>query len=138
MIDSVAAFTILVPTYVEGLSFFCDVLGLAVIEDSTVEGAKRWVAVAPAGGAGARIVLAVPSDERQRERLGDQTGGRVGYFLQTNDFEKDYHELSARGVRFLESPRHEPYGTVAVFADPWGGKWDLIQMTDARPAHIRV
>ncbi|HXZ15937.1 MAG TPA: VOC family protein, partial [Roseiarcus sp.] len=74
-------------------------------------------------------------DERQRARVGDQTGGRVGYFLSTSDFARDFAALAARGVRFLETPRREPYGTVAVFSDPWGGKWDLIQpqgVADAR------
>ena len=127
MPQSVTAFTILVPSYQEGLAFFCEALGFEVVEDTALEGARRWVVVAPAGGAGARIVLAVPGDGRQRARVGDQTGGRVGYFLHTDDFDRDYRALTARGVRFLESPRREPYGTVAVFADPWGGKWDLIQ-----------
>ena len=138
MIESVGAFTVLVPSYGEGLSFFREVLGLAVVEDRPIAGDKRWVVVAPAGGAGARIVLAVPSDERQKARVGDQTGGRVGYFLQTSDFEDDYRALTARGVRFLESPRRERYGTVAVFADPWGGKWDLIQVTEAPGADSRL
>ena len=83
------------------------------------------------GGAGARIVLATPGDERQRARIGDQTGGRVGFFLLTDDFENDHAAMRARGVTFLESPRSEPYGIVAVFADPWGGKWDLLQPAGA-------
>ena len=127
MTRSVDAFSLLVPSYAEGLAFFRDALGFSVVEDKPLEGDKRWVVVAPAGGAGAKIVLAVPGDERQRARLGDQTGGRVGYFLQTGDFDRDYRALRARGVRFLEAPRREPYGIVAVFSDPWGGKWDLIQ-----------
>jgi catechol 2,3-dioxygenase-like lactoylglutathione lyase family enzyme len=127
MTQSVTAFTLLVPGYAAGLSFFRDALGFAVIEDTPLGGGKRWVVVAPVGGAGARIVLAVPGDNCQRARVGDQTGGRVGYFLQTDNFDRDYRALTARGVRFLESPRRELYGTVAVFADPWGGKWDLIQ-----------
>jgi catechol 2,3-dioxygenase-like lactoylglutathione lyase family enzyme len=122
MPESVHALAILVPSYEEGLAFFRDALGFAVVEDTPLEGAKRWVVVAPTGGAGARVVLAVPSDDRQRARVGDQTGGRVGYFLQTDDFDRDYHALIARGVPFLESPRRESYGTVVVFADPWGGQ----------------
>ena len=127
MIRSVAAFSILVSSYEEGLAFFVDALGFTVIEDRPVAPGKRWVAVAPEGGEGARIVLAVPGDERQRARVGDRTGGRVGYVLLTSDFARDFAALAARGVRFLERPRCEPYGTVAVFSDPWGGKWDLIQ-----------
>ncbi len=131
MTQSVAAFTLLVPAYDEGLAFFRDALGFEVIEDTALADGKRWVVVSPAGNAGARIVLAVASDERQRARIGDQTGGRVGYFLQTDDFDGDYHALTARGVRFLETPRREPYGTVAVFSDPWGAKWDLIEPSGA-------
>ena len=93
--------------------------------------AKRWVVVAPSPGGGAALVLAVPSDERQRTRVGDQTGGRVGFFLHSGDFWTDYEQLRKRGVKFLETPRREPYGLVAVFADPWGGKWDLLQPASA-------
>ena len=88
---------------------------------------KRWVVVAPPGGAGARLVIAVAADARQRATIGAATGGRVAYFLETDDFARDHSAMSARGVRFLEAPRREPYGVVAVFADPWGGRWDLLQ-----------
>jgi catechol 2,3-dioxygenase-like lactoylglutathione lyase family enzyme len=127
MIHSLSAISLLVPDYDEGLAFFAGALGFAVEEDAPLGAEKRWVVVAPPGRAGAKIVLAVPSDERERARIGDQTGGRVGYFLLTDDFEKDYAALGARGVKFLEAPRRERYGTVAVFVDPWGGKWDLLQ-----------
>jgi catechol 2,3-dioxygenase-like lactoylglutathione lyase family enzyme len=127
MIRSVDSFSLLVPSYAEGLAFFRDALGFSVVEDTPLAGGKRWVVVAPAVALGAKIVLAVPSDERQRMRVGDQTGGRVGYFLQTSDLDRDYRNLKAHGVRFLEAPRREFYGIVAVFSDPWGGKWDLIQ-----------
>ena len=134
MIRSVDAFSLLVPSYEGGLAFFRDALGFSVVEETALEGGKRWVVVAPPSGLGAKIVLAVPADERQRERIGDQTGGRVGYFLQTGDFNSDYRALTARGVCFLEAPRREPYGIVAVFSDPWGGKWDLIQPIHAADA----
>jgi catechol 2,3-dioxygenase-like lactoylglutathione lyase family enzyme len=127
MIQSLAAVTILVPNYDEGLAFFRDVLGFTVLEDTLLGPSKRWVVVAPSRGAGAALVLAVPSDERQRTRVGDQTGGRVGFFLYSTDLYGDYETLLRRGVRFLETPRREPYGLVAVFVDPWGGKWDLLQ-----------
>ncbi len=127
MIFSPSAISLLVPDYGEGLAFFEGALGFAVEEDAPLAAGKRWVVVAPPGSAGAKIVLAVPGDERQRARIGDQTGGRVGYFLLTDDFRKDYAAMRARGVKFLEPPRSEPYGTVAVFVDPWGGKWDLLQ-----------
>ena len=130
MIHSVSAITFLVPSYDEGLSFFCNVLGFEIVEDTDLGHDKRWVAVAPAGGRGATLILAVPGDARQWARIGDQTGGRVGYFLLTSDFQTDYETLRARRVRFLEEPRRESYGRVAVFVDPWGGKWDLLQPTD--------
>ena len=127
MLRSLAAVTFLVPSYDEGLAFFRGVLGFAVLEDAPLGSNKRWVVVAPSQGAGAALVLAVPSDERQRTRVGDQTGGRVCFFLHTGDFWGDYETLRARGLVFLETPRRESYGLVAVFVDPWGGKWDLLQ-----------
>jgi catechol 2,3-dioxygenase-like lactoylglutathione lyase family enzyme len=130
MLQSLAAVTVLVPSYDDGLAFFRDALGFAVLEDAPLAPNKRWVVVAPSQGASAALVLAVPSDERQRTRIGDQTGGRVGFFLHTADFRGDYETLLKRGVGFLETPRREPYGLVAVFVDPWGGKWDLLQPAD--------
>jgi catechol 2,3-dioxygenase-like lactoylglutathione lyase family enzyme len=130
MLERLAAVTLLVPSYDDGLAFFRDILGFAVLEDTALDPDKRWVVVAPSRGAGAALVLAVPNDERQRARLGDQTGGRVGFFLHTADFWSDFERLRARGVSFLETPRREPYGLVAVFLDPWGGKWDLLQPAD--------
>ena len=127
MTRSLASVSVLVPTYDEGLAFFRDSLGFVVLEDTRLDADRRWIVLGPPGGAGAAIVLAVPGDERQRARIGDQTGGRVGYFLHTDDFLSDYEAMRACGVAFLETPRREPYGLVAVFADPWGGKWDLLQ-----------
>ena len=127
MLQSLAAVTVLVPSYDEGLAFFRDVLGFAVLEDTPLSPTKRWVVVAPSRGAGAALVLAVPSDERQRARVGDQTGGRVGFFLHSETSGRITRGCVRRGVNFLETPRRETYGLVAVFADPWGGKWDLLQ-----------
>jgi catechol 2,3-dioxygenase-like lactoylglutathione lyase family enzyme len=127
MLQSLAAITVLVPSYDDGLAFFRDVLGFAVLEDAPLSPAKRWVVVAPSPDAGAALVLAVPSDEPQRSCVGDQTEGRVGFFLHSGDFWTDYNNLLRRGVKFLEKPRRERYGIVAVFVDPWGGKWDLLQ-----------
>jgi catechol 2,3-dioxygenase-like lactoylglutathione lyase family enzyme len=132
MLQSLAAVTVLVPSYDDGLAFFRDVLGFAVLEDTPLSPEKRWIVVAPSHGAGAALVLAVPSDDRQRARVGDQTGGRVGFFLHSRDFWTDYKKLLGRGVNFLETPRSEPYGLVVVFADPWGGKWDLLQTISER------
>lgn len=127
MVHSLASIALLVPDYDQGLAFFRDALGFIVVEDRRLGPDKRWVVVSPPGGAGATIVLAVPSDERQRARIGDQTGGRVGYFLHTSDFQGDFEAMRRRGVTFLETSRREPHGLVAVFVDPWGGKWDLLQ-----------
>ena len=127
MLQGLAAVTLLAPSYDEGLAFFRDVLGFVVLEDTPLSATKRWVVVTPSRGAGAALVLAVPSDARQRARIGDQTGGRVGFFLHSSDVWTDYEELRKRGVKFLERPRRESYGLVAVFLDPWGGKWDLLQ-----------
>ena len=130
MLQSLAAVTVLVPSYEDGLAFFRDTLGFEVLEDTPLSPTKRWVVVAPSLGAGAALVLAVPTDERQRTRVGDQTGGRVGFFLHSRDFWADYEKLRKHGVTFLEAPRREAYGVVAVFVDPWGGKWDLLQPAD--------
>ena len=127
MLQSLAGVTVLVPSYTEGLAFFRDVLNFRVLEDTPISPNKRWIVVAPSPRAGAALVLAVPGDERQRTRVGDQTGGRVGFFLRSDDFWPDYEKLRKRGVKFLETPRREAYGLVAVFVDPWGGKWDLVQ-----------
>jgi putative peptidoglycan lipid II flippase len=129
VLQSLAAIAFLVPSYDEGISFFRDRLGFRLLENTSLGQDKRWVVVALAGGRGATLVLAVPGNRRQRSRIGDQTGGRVGYFLLTDDFETDYADFRTRGVRFLEEPRSEQYGRVAVFVDPWGGKWDLLQPT---------
>ena len=127
MLRSLAAVTVLVPNYDDGLAFFRDMLGFAVLEDTQLSPTKRWIVVAPSRGAGAALVLAIPSNEGQRARVGDQTGGRVGFFLHSEDFWTDYERLRKRGLKFLETPRGEAYGFVAVFLDPWGGKWDLLQ-----------
>ena len=100
MLQSLEAVTVLVPSYEDGLAFFRGVLGFAVLEDTPLSPNKRWVVVAPSLGAGAALVLAVPSDERQRACVGDQTGGRVGFFLHSGDFWADYEELVGRGVQF--------------------------------------
>ena len=131
MLQSLAAVTVLVPSYDDGLAFFRDVLGFAVLEDTSLSPNKRWVVVAASPGAGAALVLAVPTDERQRARVGNQTGGRVGFFVHSADFWADYEKLLGRGVNFLETPRREAYGLVAVFVDPWGGKWLLQPATGA-------
>jgi putative peptidoglycan lipid II flippase len=127
MLQSLAAVTVLVPSYDEGLSFFRDVLGFAVLEYTSLSATKRWLVVAPSPCTGAALILAITGDEHQKAHVGDQTGGRVSFFLHSGDFWADYARLRKRGVKFLETPRSETYGLVAVFIDPWGGKWDLLQ-----------
>ena len=122
----IALFALVVDDYDAAIAFFVDVLGFDLREDSGRGGGKRWVVVAPPG-AETGIVLARADGEAQHARIGDQTGGRVGFFLHTDDFARDHAKMIAAGVRFLEAPRHEPYGIVAVFQDPWGNKWDLLE-----------
>lgn len=118
---------LLVHDYDEAIRFFTRALGFELLEDSPREGGKRWVRVGPAGGCGAALLLARAATPEQRRAVGDQSGGRVFLFLETDDFARDHARLRAEGVRFTEEPRHEDYGTVAVFLDLYGNKWDLIQ-----------
>ena len=101
-------------------------LRFAVVEDTALSPLKRWVVVRPPGG-GTALLLARAASPEQAARVGDQTGGRVFLFLQTGDFWRDYHDMTARGVRFTEGPREEEYGTVAAFLDLYGNRWDLVQ-----------
>jgi len=124
--------TLLVPDYDVGIRYFVGTLGFDLVEDTELSAAKRWVVVAPGPG-GAAILLALAADDRQRARIGDQAGGRVGFFLHTDDFTADHARLRAAGVAFDEQPRPEPYGRVAVFSDPFGNRWDLVEH---RPAAL--
>lgn len=123
---SIATIALVVRDYDEALAFFCDSLGFAKLSDDDLGGGKRWVTVAPSGGKGAALLLARASDDAETQRIGDQTGGRVGFFLETDDFARDHAAFVAAGVRFIEAPRAEPYGIVAVFLDIYGNQWDLI------------
>jgi catechol 2,3-dioxygenase-like lactoylglutathione lyase family enzyme len=125
MTQTIATMTLVVAEYDEAIAFYRDKLGFALIEDTPM-GSKRWVVVAPSGG-GARLLLARADGETQRAAIGNQTGGRVMGFVETNQFAVDFAAMTANGVKFLEQPRHEPYGSVVVFADLYGNKWDLIE-----------
>ncbi len=116
---------LVVEEYDEAISWFVDVLDFELREDRD-EGHKRWVVVAPPG-AQTGILLARAANDRQRRQIGEQAGGRVGWFLVTDDFERDHARFTARGVRFTEEPRHEEYGSVAVFEDLYGNRWDLLE-----------
>lgn len=119
--------TLVVHDYDEAIAFFTEKLDFTLVEDTFVpEQQKRWVRIRPPGTDGCDLLLARASDPQQEARIGDQTGGRVAFFLGTDDFARDHAKLEARGVRFVRPPRHEPYGTVAVFEDLYGNRWDLL------------
>ena len=127
MTQVLATIALLVADYDEAIVFYRDKLGFSLTEDTDMGGGKRWVVVTPPSNRGARLLLAKAEGLEQRGAIGRQGGGRVMFFLETNDFRRDHELMSARGVIFLEEPRHEAYGSVAVFADLYGNKWDLIQ-----------
>ncbi len=124
-----ALLSILVPDYDEGIAFFVGQMGFELIEDTNLGDGKRWVRVAPTG-AETKFLLAKAEGD-QAAAVGNQGGGRVWLFLETNDFERDHRRMTSNGVSFEEPPRHEPYGIVAVFRDPFGNRWDLIQFQNA-------
>ncbi|MGJ7610485.1 MULTISPECIES: VOC family protein [unclassified Variovorax] len=126
-----ATVTLLVRDYDEAIRFFTEALRFALVEDTPRGPGKRWVVVAPAHGAGAALLLAKAVTDEQEAGIGKQAGGRVFLFLHTSDFAGDHDHMVSHGVRFLEEPRHEPHGTVAVFLDLCGNRWDLIQPSDA-------
>ena len=121
----------IVPDYDEAISYFCGVLGFELVEDTLLEGDKRWVVVRPSGPTGSALLLARAGSDAERSHVGDQAGGRVFLFLHTDDFAADHARYVAAGVRFVESPRTEPYGTVAVFEDAFGNRWDLLEPRSA-------
>lgn len=123
----VATVALVVRNYDEAIAWYVDRLGFLLTEDVDLGGGKRWVTVAPVNGQGARLLLAEAADDMQASRVGNQTGGRVFLFLETDDFVRDHAAMLAKGVEFREAPRHEAYGTVAVFADLHGNLWDLIE-----------
>jgi catechol 2,3-dioxygenase-like lactoylglutathione lyase family enzyme len=126
MVQSISAVSLLVRDYDEAIEFFTRCLVFAVVEDTVLSPGKRWVVVRPPGG-GTALLLAKAATPEQAAHVGDQTGGRVFLFLQTDDFWRDCRDMKERGVRFTEEPREEEYGTVAVFLDLYGNRWDLVQ-----------
>jgi len=127
MAQHIASLALLVDDYDEAIAYYCGVLGFELIEDTDLGGEKRWVLVAPPGSTETRLLLARAADDTQSARVGDQTGGRVFLLLVTDDFGRDHGAYVERGVRFVEEPRHEAYGSVAVFEDLYGNRWDLLQ-----------
>ena len=117
---------LLVDDYDEAIDFYVGKLGFELRQNTPLTADKRWVVVAPRGAASG-LLLARADGDRQRQAIGDQSGGRVFLFLETDDFARDHLAYTRQGVRFIETPRHEPYGIVAVFEDTYGNRWDLIQ-----------
>ena len=127
MNQSIAHVAFLVRDYDEAIAYFAEKLGFILLEDTPQGEGKRWVRVAPPGAQGTSLLLAQAAGPEQVALIGRQGGGRVFLFLETDDFWRDYRAMRSRSVSFLEAPRREPYGTVAVFEDLYGNRWDLIQ-----------
>lgn len=131
MPQTIAHVTLVIRDYDEAIAYYTRILGFTLVEDSPStdrEGRdKRWVLVAPTGSIGTMLLLAKASNPEEVARVGNQTGGRVFLFLHTDDFWRDYDAFAARGVRFVREPKEEEYGTVAVFEDLYGNRWDLLQ-----------
>ena len=131
MYQSLLHVALVVRDYDEAIDYFCHKLGFELLEDIyQPEQDKRWVVVAPPGSDGTAILLARASTPEQRAHIGNQTGGRVFLFLQTEDFWRDYNRFLSQGVIFIREPKEALYGTVAVFEDLYGNLWDLIQLAD--------
>ena len=120
------ALAIVVRDYDEAIAWYTEKLGFELTADEDRGNGKRWVTVRPRGSA-CEVLLAKAVNERQEAAIGNQTGGRVFLFLHTDDFARDYADWSAKGVRFIEQPRYEPFGDVAVFEDLYGNLWDLLE-----------
>jgi catechol 2,3-dioxygenase-like lactoylglutathione lyase family enzyme len=131
MTQTLAQVTFVVREYDEAIAFFTEKLGFHLLEDSALSDGKRWVVVAPDGPGSLRLLLARASTPQEVRTIGTQTGGRVFLFLHIDNFSSDYSAMQSRGVKFLEAPREESYGTVAVFEDLYGNKWDLLMPSNA-------
>lgn len=119
--------TIVVDNYDEGIEYYTTALGFSLVEDTKISETKRWVVISPDSLNGAQLLLAEATTDEQRAAMGNQTGGRVGFFLYTDNFDRDYARMQEHNVAFLEEPRHEEFGKVVVFADKYGNKWDFIE-----------
>ncbi|MDX5406702.1 MAG: VOC family protein [Chromatiaceae bacterium] len=132
MVDTIkqhlGSVALLVHDYDEAIAFYTTKMGFVLLQDTDLGAGKRWVQLSPPGRNGASLLLAKASKPEQTAVVGNQAGGRVFLFLHTNDFWRDYQAMVAKGVQFNELPREEPYGTVAVFEDLYGNKWDLLQL----------
>jgi catechol 2,3-dioxygenase-like lactoylglutathione lyase family enzyme len=133
MKQSIALIALVVRDYDDAIDFYVNTLGFVLVEDSyQPEQDKRWVVVRPPGDGGTSLLLARASADHQEPFIGNQAGGRVFLFLQTDDFWRDHPKMVAAGIRFTREPKVEPYGIVAVFEDLYGNLWDLVEFTDGR------
>ena len=134
MKQRIAHMALVVADYDEAIQFYTEKLNFVLLEDTVLSETKRWVLVAPKGSsvpmaAGSCLLLAKAANEEQKTRIGNQTGGRVFLFLETDDFNRDYNNMLEKGISFAREPKVEPYGTVAVFKDLYGNLWDLIEFS---------
>jgi catechol 2,3-dioxygenase-like lactoylglutathione lyase family enzyme len=125
--QAIAHVAIVVRDYDEAIAYYTNALGFDLVEDTPLGAGKRWVLVRPPGSDGTCLLLARAASPEQESRIGNQTGGRVFLFLHTDDFWRDYNAMKTRGVQFIQEPRDEAYGTVVVFVDLFGNKWDLVE-----------
>ena len=128
IMNTLGMIAIVIDDYDLAISHYVNDLGFTLIEDKEMTPEKRWVVVAP-GKDGAKILLAKAANDQQRAAIGNSTGGRVGFFMYTTNFNKTYETYSSRGIEFIETPRQEAYGQVVVFKDKYGNKWDLIEVS---------
>lgn len=125
--QTLSLIALVVRDYDEAIAWYTQALAFTLIEDTPLTPTKRWVVIAPTGSHGTRLLLARAEGQVQEARIGDQAGGRVFLFLETDDFARDHAAMTAKGVRFIRPPKVEAYGTVAVFEDLYGNRWDLIE-----------
>ncbi len=134
MKQSIVHIALVVKDYDEAIEFYTKKLHFTLIEDSyQAEQDKRWVVIAPPGSQGTTILLARASNEEQTNFIGNQSGGRVFLFLNSDDFWRDYEDMKAKGINFVRPPKEQDYGMVAVFEDLYGNRWDLLQLNDDHP-----
>ena len=138
MKQSIVHIALLVKDYDEAIDFYTKKLSFELVEDSyQAEQDKRWVVVSPPGSNGVTLLLARASKSEQKTFVGNQTGGRVFLFLNTDDFWRDYNEMKSRGIKFVRPPKQQDYGTVAVFEDLYGNLWDLLELNSDHPVSSR-
>ena len=132
MAQTIGHVTLVVRNYDEAIEFFTKAMGFELLEDSRLDSQKRWVVVGPKGSSGTTLLLAEAATPEQHASIGNQTGGRVFLFLQTDDFWRDYHDMVEKGITFVREPKETNYGIVAVWEDLYGNWWDLLQLTNER------